>query len=430
MSAPTRANVLLGVGGGIAAVKAPELVRRLRERGCAVRCAVTRAGASFVAPLALEVLSGHTVHGEEYLQPGGGPEEAHIEAAAWADLLLVVPATANLMARLSLGIADDFLTTTALASRAPLLLAPAMHAAMWEHPATREHARRLEARGARFVGPVVGPLASGEVGIGRMAEPEEIANAAIALLANERASAPASVAPPAVVDAAPHGRGILAGARVLVSAGPTWEPLDPVRFLGNRSSGKMGFALAAEAARRGAEVELVAGPVSLPTPEGVRRTDVETAASMREALLARIANANLVLMAAAVADYRPRERAERKLTKDAGIPQLDLVENPDILAELAHAAGQRVVVGFAAETEELPRRAGLKLSRKGVDFLVGNDVSRQDIGFGSDWNEVTVFRRDGDPVHLPRQSKERLAAALLDLFELSLPGRKAPVEAR
>jgi phosphopantothenoylcysteine decarboxylase / phosphopantothenate---cysteine ligase len=392
-------RVLLGIGGGIAAYKAPEIVRRLRERGCEVRCALTRAATSFVTPLALEVISGQPVHQEEYLAAGVGGEELHITAAEWADVLLIAPATAHLLARLSLGLADDFLTTTALAYEGPLLLAPAMHTRMWEHPATRERVATLTARGARLVGPVVGPLASGEVGIGRMAEPDEIAAAAVDVLASP---------------------GPLAGMTVLVSAGPTWEAVDPVRFLGNRSSGKMGFALAAEARRRGARVTLVAGPVALPTPPGVERVDVESAAEMRTALLERAAAARLVLMAAAVADYRPRQAASHKLGKELGVPQLELEENPDILAELGRLPGERLVVGFAAETDDLERRAAAKLVRKGAHFLVANDVSRRDIGFGSDWNEVTVFRRDGEPVRLPRQSKEAVAAALLDLFGAAL----------
>ncbi|HXT21484.1 MAG TPA: bifunctional phosphopantothenoylcysteine decarboxylase/phosphopantothenate--cysteine ligase CoaBC, partial [Thermoanaerobaculia bacterium] len=218
MAAP---RVLLGVGGGIAAVKAPDLVRRLRERGCEVRCALTRAASSFVAPLALEVLSGHAVYDESYLAPGGGPEEQHLVAAEWAELVVVAPATAHLIARLALGLADDFLTTAALAAPAPLLLAPAMHARMWEHPATRGHVETLRAHGARFIGPEVGPLASGEIALGRMAEPTAIADAAMEALAA-------------------RGDGSLRGIRVLVSAGPTWEAIDPVRFIANRSSGKMG----------------------------------------------------------------------------------------------------------------------------------------------------------------------------------------------
>jgi phosphopantothenoylcysteine decarboxylase / phosphopantothenate---cysteine ligase len=394
-------RILLGVSGGIAAYKAPELVRRLRERGAEVRCALTPAAASFVAPLALEVVSGHRVYREEYLESTGRGVEEHIELAAWAELLLLAPATANLLARISLGLADDFLSTSALAYQGSLLVAPAMHTAMWENPATREHVERLRKRGARFVGPVAGPLASGEVGMGRMAEPEEIAEAAW----NHREN------------------GSLRGRRVVVTAGPTYEPLDPVRFLGNRSSGKMGFALAAEAAARGARVLLIAGPVSLPTPPGVERVDVETAQQMQQALSGPAAEADLVLMAAAVADFRPREAAAEKLKKKDGVPRLELAINPDILAELSRSPSRGVLVGFAAETAELEARALDKLGLKGVDFLVANDVSRADIAFGSDWNEVTVLRPSAEPVRLPRQPKRQLAGALFDLFEEALPPR-------
>jgi phosphopantothenoylcysteine decarboxylase/phosphopantothenate--cysteine ligase len=408
---PGRARrVLLGVGGGIAAYKAPELVRRLRDAGCEVRCALTRAAASFAAPLALEVVSGHPVYREDYLEPGVGGEERHIVAAAWADALVVAPATAHLLARLALGLADDFLTTTALAFAGPVVAAPAMHARMWLHPATRERVATLEGRGVHLVGPVEGPLASGEVGMGRMAEPADVVAAVLAVLGGAAA-------------------GPLEGVPVLVSAGPTWEAVDPVRFLGNRSSGKMGYALAAEAARRGARVTLVSGPVALPTPAGVERVDVESARDMRQAMVDRTPGSRLVLMSAAVADYRPREAAARKLAKEQGVPRLELEENPDILAELGRLPGERLLVGFAAETHDLDRKAQAKLARKGAHFLVANDVSRHDIGFGSDWNEVTVFRREGPPVRLPRQSKEALAVALLDLFTAALPAALAePVE--
>src|ERR1700681_1615438 len=292
MSRPLR--VLLGVSGGIAAYKSAELVRRFRARGHEVRCALTRSAASFVAPLTLEVLSGRPVYQEEYLAaggPGANGEEAHITAAAWAEVLCVAPATAHVLARLALGLADDFLTTTALAFTGPVVVAPAMHSSMWEKPTTQQHAAALRARGVWFTGPVEGPLASGEVGMGRRAEPE------------------ASVES---VEAA-AGLGPLAGRTVLVAAGPTHEPIDPVRFLGNRSSGKMGFALAAEAARRGARVILVAGPVALVSPSGVKRIDVVTAREMQGAVLEQAPAADLVVMAAAVADFRPRRVAAGKI---------------------------------------------------------------------------------------------------------------------
>lgn len=387
--------VLLGVTGGIAAYKAAELVRRLRARGHEVRCALTRAGEAFIPALTLEVLSGRPVLREEYLTASGSGEEAHVAAAAWADVLVIAPATSHTLARLALGLADDFLTTTALVFDGPLVVAPAMHSTMWAKPALQEQIEKLERRGVVRVGPVVGALASGEVGPGRMADPEEIVRAV------EGACRP----------------GAWAGRRVLVTAGPTYEPIDPVRFLGNRSSGKMGFALAAEAARQGAEVDLVAGPVALPTPPGVSRTDVTTAVEMEREVGRRAAAADLIVMAAAVADYRPKAPAERKIKKSAGgLPVLELAENPDILAGLAALAPTAVRVGFAAETHDLEGGARDKLARKGVHFLVANDVSRRDIAFGSDDNEVTVYRPGGAPVFLSRRPKRELAAALLDLF--------------
>jgi len=414
-------RVLLGVSGGIAAYKAAELVRRLRAQGCEVRCALTASAVSFVAPLTLEVLSGRPVLGEEYLQPTGSGEEGHIEAAAWADVLCVAPATAHVLARLALGLADDFLTTVALAFAGPLVVAPAMHTAMWGKLAVRAHAETLQARGALLVGPVEGPLASGEVGMGRMADPEAIAAAVLAAASAADASSALPLETP------------LAGRSVLVTAGPTHEPLDPVRFLGNRSSGKMGFALAAEAARRGARVTLVAGPVSLATPAGVARIDVETAAQMERAVAREAPGADLVVMTAAIADFRPRTVAAGKIKKEEGVPAVELEPTPDILAGLRDLAPRAVSVGFAAETEGLEAHARAKLERKRADFLVANDVSRRDIAFGADANEVTVFRRDGPPVFFRRQPKGELAGRLLDLFATALAGprsdRPAPVAA-
>ncbi len=395
-------RVLLGVSGGIAAYKSAELVRRLRSRGHEVRCALTRSAVSFVTPLTLEVLSGQAVYQEEYLAATGSGEEAHIAAASWAEVLCVAPATTHLLARLALGLGDDFLTTTALAFAGPVVVAPAMHSVMWEQEPTRRHVESLRRRGFRFAGPVEGPLASGEVGMGRMAEPEEIVRE---------------------IEAA-AGVGPLAGRTVLVAAGPTFEPVDPVRFLGNRSSGKMGFALAAEAARRGARVILVAGPVALPTPSGVTRFDVVTALEMERAVHEHASAADLIVMAAAVADYRPRRVADRKIKKEQGLASIELEENPDILAGLAAVAPGALLVGFAAETDDLERNARAKLARKGADFLVANDVSRSDIAFGSGDNEVTVYRREGEPVFLPRRPKGKLAASLFDLFTATLSGRE------
>ena len=402
-------RILLGVTGGIAAFKAAEIVRGLRERGHEVRCAVTRAAESFVAPLTLEVLSGQRVYREEYLSPGVGGEELHIAAASWAQVLCIAPATAHALARLALGLADDFLTTTALAHTGPCVLAPAMHERMWSKPQVQAHVDRLRALGAILVGPVEGRLASGEIGMGRMAEPAAIVDAI------ERATAMTRD---------------LAGRRVLVTAGPTHEPIDPVRFLGNRSSGKMGFALAAEAARRGARVVLIAGPVALATPPDVERIDVETALEMAAAVARHAPGTDLVVMAAAVADFRPRSAANRKIKKETGAPALDLVANPDILSGLAALAPGAIRVGFAAETAELETAAMQKLVRKDAHLLVANDVSRSEIGFGSDDNEVTVFRRQGPSRHFERSRKGELARRLMDLFAEELRTRaRQPADA-
>ncbi len=396
-------RVLLGVTGGIAAYKAAEIVRRLRGQGAEVRVALTRGARAFVSPLTLEVLSGQPVYGEEYLEPNGSGEELHITAAAWADVLCVAPATAHSIARLALGLADDFLTTTALAFSGPLVIAPAMHSQMWNHPAVKGHVATLGGRGARWVGPIEGPLASGEIGMGRMADPERIAAAVLA------AEEP----------------GPLAGRTVLVSAGPTFEPIDPVRFLGNRSSGKMGFALAAEAARRGASTTLIAGPVALATPPGVERIDVETAAEMAVAVAVAAPASDLVILAAAVADFRPRAAAGQKIKKDQGVPAFDLEPTEDILAGLFRIAPNAIRVGFAAETERLEENARAKLLRKEVHFVVANDVSRSDIAFGRDENEVLVLSRDAETIHLERQGKAEIASALLDRFAAALPeGRR------
>lgn len=405
-----RPRVLLGVTGGIAAYKAAEIVRGLKGAGTEVRVALTRNARGFVSPLTLEVLSGQPVYGEEYLEENGSGEELHIAAAAWADVLCVAPVTAHTLARLALGLADDFLATTALAFSGPLVIAPAMHFEMWKQPAVRQHVATLEARGARLIGPVEGPLASGEVGMGRMADPAQIVAAVLA----------AATAPEP---------GPLAGRTVLISAGPTFEPVDPVRFLGNRSSGKMGFALAAEAARRGAHTILIAGPVALGTPGGVERVDVETAAEMAAAVAATAPGADLVILAAAVADFRPKARAGQKIKKDQGVPALDLEPTEDILAGLARIAPNAVRVGFAAETERLEENARGKLLRKDVHYIVANDVSRSDIAFGRDENEVVVFSRHGEPVPIPRQDKSGVAAALLDLFAVALTAPAAPASA-
>ncbi len=411
-------KVLLGISGGIAAYKGAYLVRRLRERGIAVRCAPTLAAESFVSPLTLEVLSGERVYGQNYLSRDGGVDgaELHVEAARWADLLCVAPATANTLARLSLGLADDFLSTTALMFEGPVVVAPAMHDAMWCKPQVGAQVEALRSRGAEIVGPVEGALASGERGWGRMAEPEEIVDAVCRTLALPDDGATSPVGP-------------LGGKRVVVTAGPTFEAIDPVRFLGNRSSGRMGFALARQAALRGAEVILVAGPVNRAAPDGVQRIDVVSAVEMEAALAETAPSADLIVMAAAVADYRPLRCADRKLKKSgADGLVLELEQNPDLLAGLATVAPRAVRVGFAAETERLESAARGKLKAKQAHWIVANDVSRPDIGFEAVDNEVVVFGRNDAPVRLAKQSKDELAGRLLELFAGDMPGEDAAGE--
>jgi len=404
-------RVLLGVGGGIAAYKAAELVRRLRGEGCEVRCALSRSAEAFLSPLTLEVLSEHAVYRQEYLTPTGRGEESHIVAAQWADVVCLAPTTAHLLARLALGLADDFLTTTLLAFDGPVVMAPAMHDAMWRKEAVQKNVEMLGRRGVRWVGPEEGPLASGDWGMGRMAAPEAIV-AAVVKGAGARLEG--------------AGRS-LAGRRVVVSAGPTHEALDPVRFLGNRSSGKMGFALAAEAARRGAETTLVAGPVSLSTPAGVERINVMSALEMRDALFACAPQADLVIMTAAVADFRPRRQLASKTKKGQGVPEVDLVANPDILSDLAAVAPEALRVGFAAETEVSETAVWAKLERKNAHLLIWNDVSKKEIGFEADDNEVTVYRPQEAPVLYSRRPKTALASDLLNLFTEILEHRGAEV---
>jgi phosphopantothenoylcysteine decarboxylase/phosphopantothenate--cysteine ligase len=391
-------RILVGVTGGIAAYKAPELVRALHRAGHAVRCALTPAATQFVSPLVLQTLTGEAVRTEMF-DPAEEGAIDHIALADWAELFVVAPATANTLAKLAQGLANDLVSTVALATRAPLLLAPAMNVNMWRHPATQRNLAVLRERGARVVGPEVGELACGWEGEGRMSDPEAIAAAAGLAL----------------------GSSGLASEVVLVTAGGTRERIDAVRFLGNRSSGKMGFAVAAEAARRGAEVVLVAGPAALATPPGVRRVDVESALEMREAVLAELPRATIVVKAAAVADFRPVEPAGRKLKKE-DLPEgvgltLELERTEDILSEICRDKGRRVVVGFAAESHDVVEAARRKLARKGCDLLVANDISRAASGFDADQNTVVFVWPDGEVEELPPQPKMQVAAQLLDRVE-------------
>jgi len=401
----TSRRVLVVVSGGIAAYKTPELVRALRKAGHEVRCVLTRAAAEFVSPLALQTVSGQRVRSALF-DPAEEGEIDHVALADWAEAVVVAPATADLLARMAHGLADDLASTLLLATRAELLVAPAMNVNMWRHPATQDNVATLRARGVRFVGPDAGFLACGWEGEGRMSEPAEIAGAV------ELALGPRS----------------LAGEHVLVTAGGTREAIDPVRAITNHSSGKMGFAIAAEAARRGATVVLVAGPSAQPTPPGVRRVDVESALQMRDAVLAELERATVVIKAAAVADFRPAAPSERKIKKESlGEGQglaLELVRNPDILAEVGRRKGRRIVVGFAAESEDLVAAARRKLERKGCDLVVANDVSRPGAGFDGDTNAVVLVWPGGQVEELPLLSKAEVAAQLLDRLE-KLRGERA-----
>jgi len=397
-------RILLAISGGIAAYKTPELVRCLRRAGHTVRCALTPEAERFVSPLALQALTGETVR-RDLFDPGEEGEIDHIGLADWADLVLVAPATANLMAKMTQGLADDLVTAVLLATRAPILVAPAMNVNMWSHPATRSNHECLARRGVAFVGPDAGELACGWEGLGRMSDPETIAAAAEGLLAPKT----------------------MTGERVLVSAGGTAEPIDAVRSVTNRSSGKMGFAVAAEAARRGAEVVLVAGTTTCATPPGVRRIDVGTALEMRDAVLAEFEASSIVIKAAAVADFRPMERAARKIKKESLAEgermSLELVQNPDILAEISARKGDRTIVGFAAESHDVVDAARRKLARKGCDLLVANDISRGDAGFEVDSNAVHFVWPGGDVEDLPLLPKQGVAAQLLDRIEKLREGR-------
>lgn len=367
-----RPRVLLAVCGGIAAYKACEVLRGLQKAGCDVRATMTADAERFVGTATFEALSGAPVATSLYGNPGS--PIPHIELAEWADAAVVVPATANVMAKMACGIADDCLTTTILACPCPVLVAPGMNVHMWQNPATQANAMTLRARGVSFVGPDSGRLACGDVGEGKLAGVGEIVAAALALLV-------------------PND---LAGVRLLVNAGPTHEAIDPVRYIANRSTGKMGYAIAEAAARRGAEVTLVSGPTALPAPASVRRVSVESADQMHDAMLSAFADADAAICSAAVADYTPAAPAGHKLKKSREhLDAIELVETADILADLCAAKGGRVVVGFAAETDDLIAHASEKLRRKGADLIVANDVSRPESTFGADTNRVALVSAAG-----------------------------------
>jgi len=426
-------KVLLGISGGIASYKSATLARRLIDAGAEVRVVMTAGAQAFITPLTLQALTGQPVH-VDLLNPAAEAAMGHIELARWADSVLVAPASANTLARLAGGFADDLLSTLCLATDAPLYVAPAMNRLMWAHAATSENIARLAARGVVAFGPAEGLQACGETGVGRMLEPEELRDALSARV-GEREGAGGT---PAVSNGAPPDDP-LAGLSVVISAGPTQEAIDPVRFLGNRSSGRMGFAIAAAAARRGARVTLVAGPVSLETPSGVERRDVVSARDMREAVLDAVAvagagagagagdrPADVFIAVAAVADYRASDVAPEKIKKSAETMHLELVRNPDILAEVTALPARPFCVGFAAETENVEAHARGKLERKRLDLIAANHVAQPgNAVFGSDTNALDVYWSPDGHVRIDTAAKSEVAERLLDVVAARMATRAA-----
>ena len=400
-------RVLLVIGGGIAAYKCLELIRRLVERGIAVRCVLTRAAKELVSPLTVAALSGERVY-DELFSLTDEAEMGHIRLAREADLVLVAPATADLLAKMANGLADDLASTLLLATDRPVLVAPAMNPVMWAHPATRRNLARLVADGIGVIGPAEGDMACGETGPGRLVEPRELLDAVLARLE-------------------PEGRP-LSGLRALVTSGPTREPIDPVRFLANRSSGRQGHAIAKALADAGAEVTLVSGPVAIPDPPGVRTVHVETAREMLEACLGALP-VEVAVCAAAVADWRPETAPEQKIKKEPGAPPpvLRLVENPDILATLARhpTARPRLVVGFAAETGDLEAKARTKRAEKGCDWILANDVSEGTGVFGGARNRILLITGEGPAEAWPELAKEEVARRLVERIAAMFAGGRS-----
>ena len=394
-------NVALGVGGGIAAYKAAELARALMERGCTVEVIMTRAAEEFIRPLTFAALTGRKVHTNLFSAASAEDTLAsaieHIRIAQDHDMLVVAPATADLMAKFANGLADDLLTTTYLAFTGTVVLAPAMNTNMWNHPATQANLAVLRERGHAIVEPGDGLLACGTIGPGRLAEPEQIADAVMAAAGNAK-----------------KPRRDLEGEVILLTAGPTQEPIDGVRYLSNRSSGKMGYALAEEAAARGARVVLISGPVHLTAPRGVTVAQVRTALEMRQAVMDHLNEATIVIKAAAVADYHIPHPPAHKMKKTAARLSLELEPTPDILAELGAKKGDRLLIGFAAETDNMVAEARRKLREKNCDMIVGNVVSQAGTGFDSDENEVVLVTRAGETIPVERAAKRVIAARILD----------------
>lgn len=385
-------NIILGITGGIAAYKSAELTRKLKEQGANVRVVMTNAARQFITPLTLQALSGNPVS-DSLLDPQAEAAMGHIELARWADLVLIAPASADFMAKLAHGIANDLLTTLCLATESPVAIAPAMNQAMWKNPATKRNCTLLSEQAVTLLGPASGKQACGDTGPGRMLEAEQLLQETIILLK----------------------AGILAGKQVVITAGPTREALDPVRYISNHSSGKMGFALAQAAAAAGAETTLIAGPVHLPTPSGVERINVTTAQEMHETSIGITPGCDIFIATAAVADYRPITAATQKIKKTEEHLSIALTRNPDIVAAVAALEDKPYTIGFAAETHDLLNYAKDKLRRKNLDMIIANDVSQDDIGFNADSNAVTVIWSDKQRV-LPLASKQEIAHQLISLI--------------
>jgi phosphopantothenoylcysteine decarboxylase / phosphopantothenate---cysteine ligase len=389
-------RVVLGVGGGIAAYKAAELARALLDRGSEVQVVMTRSAGEFIRPLTFAALTGRKVITDLFNQSSDDATHSssieHIQVAVDHDVMVIAPATADLIAKLAHGLADDFLTTTYLAFKGPVIIAPAMNVNMWQHPATRENVRTLQGRGHTIVGPEEGELACGMTGPGRLADPQYIASVVLNQMSLRD----------------------LDGETVLVTAGPTQEPLDPVRYISNRSSGKMGYAIAEAAVQRGASVVLISGPVHLNPPAGVRLVKVKTAREMRDAVMAHLEASSMIVKSAAVADYHLSTVPAQKTKKTAARVSLELDPTPDILAEVGARKGGRLLIGFAAETERLAAEARRKLETKNCDMVVANLVNQEGTGFESDDNEVLLVLRTGENVHVPRAPKREVANRIFD----------------
>ncbi len=386
-------RILLGVTGGIAAYKAAEIVRRLQDAGAEVRVVMTKGAQEFITPLTMQALSGNPVH-TDLLDPQAEAAMGHIELSRWADLVLIAPASANFLSKIVTGEGSDLLSTLCLATNAKLAVAPAMNQGMWHNEATQANLEALRQRGVEVFGPAAGGQACGDVGLGRMLEPEQIAEASAGLFEGGR----------------------LRGLTVMITAGPTRESIDPVRYISNHSSGKMGFAIAEAAVESGANVVLVSGPVSLPTPDRVKRVDVVSAQDMYKAVHDELANVDVFVASAAVADYRPAEVAQQKLKKgENDIASIPLVKNPDIVASVAALEAKPFTVGFAAETHDVEAYAKQKLIKKNLDLIIANDVAQGDIGFNSDDNAVTVIGRTEQQI-LSTRSKAQIARDLVNII--------------